>query len=292
MKAKQFLMRIIQEQSNPFFSAIRTHRAVGLNKRKLDHSWKGQGYKIYPSSIKSLDMCPKKYVEEIVHKPPAFPLDTIYLMELGKAMHSMFQDECVEWDKEIVEGVAAEYLEGVDAYVRAMYKKEASSINKFLYPRPRDLGPMLEEKYAKLFPEVPGYDEESGFSFRCDLVLNIDDHPAILDIKTTSMDPNQWKNPSPSEEHKLQVRFYGYFMNKHKYYDKPIKKIGLAYINLLMRSGSVGSEYEWWDTLEGEDVEVENLIKHLTIHRNAAINGTIEECNYNKCSIHKEQNSE
>jgi len=299
IKARDFLKRLAKEKDNLFFSAIRTKRAIDLNERITGHDWIQRGCKIYPSSIKSLTMCPKKHLEEEVHKPPSFPLSSMYLMEIGKTVHTLIQDTsmAVEPYTEMVEGVASEYLEQVDHYVRNTYKADCLNMkNKsFLYSRPRDLGEMLEKKLAKFWPEVPGYDEESGFSFRCDLVLNIEDHPAILDIKTTSVEPDRWKlltgeNRVPTEEYKLQVRLYRHFLNKHKYYDKPIKKVGIAYVNLLMKFGSEGSEFEWWSDMgEDEDMEVAELVKHLTLHRNAVLSKIPIECTYDKCFEHTKE---
>lgn len=296
MDAKTFIKRTLLEKSNILFSAIRMKRAIDLRKRKQEHSWKAMNYKIYPSSINSLHMCPKKFIEVDIHKPPGFELETVYKMEVGKIVHTLLQDKSLTVTEEeltnTLEEISASYLEVMEAYIKQMYKQEASTFKAYglLYNRPRDLGPMLEEKLAKTWPEIPGWEEESGISFRCDLVLNVDGDPGVIDIKTTSVNPDQWTeqlNRYPLPKHKLQVRFYRHLFNKANYFDKPVRHIGLGYVNLLMDAGSEGSEVEFWEDLGSEpDYQVEDLIKHLTKHRTAFLEGRIEGCTYSFCKEH------
>lgn len=299
MNPKDFLKKQLKEKNNILFSAVNLKRAIEAKKRKDSYTWESINYKLYPSSIKSINMCPKKYIEESVHKPPDFPLPAIYKMEMGKIMHELLQDKALSFDpvvmEELLTDLAESYIQSVEAYVSLMYKRELKDLKtRLLYPRPRDLGEMLETKLLKAWPEVPGYDEESGFSFRADAVLDIDGYPAVNDIKTTSVDPDRWeeqKTKLPSTDHWLQVRLYRHFFNKHNYYPKPIKLVGLGYVNLLLAAGSQGSEHEVYkDHGEGPDEELELLINHLVEHRNAFLYDNVNktrECTYARCTEHQ-----
>ncbi len=296
MRASEFITKHLKERHNVFFNAINFSRAVEQRRRKKAHSWKEVNYKIYPSSIKSLTMCPKRYVEEDVHKAPSFALSAIYKMEIGKTVHTLLQDEALRFDPaamvEVLNDMAESYAEALQVYTSTMYKVGAKDQVGLLYGRPTVL-PELQSKLDKNWPEVPGYDPPSGFSFRSDLVLNKNDYPAVLDIKTTAIEADRWdfyKEDLPQPEHLLQVRFYRYFFNKHKYYDKLIREIGLGYVNLLMPQGSDGSEHEtWYDFGETEDQEIKELTECLGAHREVYIKSDGKEtrdCFYSKCAAH------
>jgi hypothetical protein len=61
MKPSDFLKRIVKEKHNIFFSQLRFFRTQQLRSKKLNYSWEANGYKIYPSSLTSLTMCPKRF---------------------------------------------------------------------------------------------------------------------------------------------------------------------------------------------------------------------------------------
>lgn len=246
-------------------------------------------------------MCPKRFIEEDVHKPLFFELPTVYKMEVGKIIHEMLQNEALLFDykemETLLEDISEAYLTALDTYIGYMYKRETKGCKDLLWERPRDLGEMLEKKLEKAWPEVPGFCPESGFSFRSDLTLNIDNEPVIVDIKTTSVLPHLWekhKETLPLPEHILQTRFYRHFFNLHNYYNKKINKTGLAYVNLLMPTGSEGSEHEVYQMFkEGPDLEIELLIKHLIIHRSAWLydkENKYRECTYPSCKEHGKGN--
>lgn len=265
--------------------------------KKKNHNWEAFDYKIYPSSLKSLTMCPKRFIEEDVHKPPGFELPAVYKMEVGKAIHALFQDaaidsELVDLAKTIAEEVPEEYASAVDLYIRKMYRLDAVKTGGLLWAAPTITDPAILKKLTESWPEVPVWDAASGISGRADLVLDVDDHPCILDLKTTSVIPSKWEEytqkPSSEEQYKLQISLYAYFMNKYNYYSKPVKKIGLAYVNLLMAPGEEDSEFEvYYDYTEKMDADIASLVEHLTIQRNAYIKekATVE-CTYPKCKEH------
>ena len=294
-KAVDFLKKQIKEKENVFFGAISFKRAVENRQKKNNYSWETNSYKFYPSSIKSLTMCPKQYVEEEVHKAPNFELPNIYKMEIGKVVHEMYQEWATDLDKEfvtqVIEDISSDFIEALDRYIRIMYKREAENC-KILWERPRLLDEATEKKLGSSWPEIPLFDEESGFSLRTDLVLKVDNEPVILDLKTTSVDSGQWldgyTDKLPDQAHLIQVRIYRYLLNKHKYYDKPIKKVGLGYINLLMKHGTENQEYEVYkDFGEELDTEIEDLITHLSIQRNSWMaTKTTKECCYKRCRVH------
>ncbi len=208
----------------------------------------------------------------------------------------MYQDWATELPKEFVEeamkSIVSDYLEVIDQYIRTMYKREALQCEELLWERPRDLGEEQEAKMAKSWPEIPLFDEESGISLRTDLVINEDGEPVILDLKTTSIENDRWysgyMDRLPDSAHELQVRIYRYLFNKHNYYKKKVRKVGLGYINLLVKHGMERQEHEVYkDMGEDEDLEVKELISHLSLQRSNWIKeGKTLPCTYGKCGKH------
>lgn len=242
-------------------------------------------------------MCPKRFVDVDVHKPPGFEIPSVYKMEVGKALHAMFQDEALNLEtaalaKAVGEEIPERYAEAVDLYIRKMYRMDALKSDKsLLWAPPRLTDPVLIEKLKTSWPEVPVHDLESGISGRADLILNDDDSPCVLDLKTTSVKPDLWESFTSkpiSKAHELQVGLYAHLMNKYEYYDKKITKIGLGYINLLMPPGEENSEYEVYITYtEKMDNDIAELIKHLKIQRDAYMKeGVTVECTYPRCKAH------
>lgn len=271
---KKSLIRRLKERNNHFFSSIRFSREYNLDQNKKNHSWANMNYKIYPSSLSSLHMCPKRFIEEDVHKAPGFNIDLVYRMEVGTYLHRMYQDEAVKlksliWDK---------------PDLSTFYKDtglSTSSVN-------------LHEKLQNNWPEVPVY-HPCGISGRADLILNIDNEPVVFDIKTTTKEKTLWKdykNTLPLEPHKIQVGIYIYLMNKYKYYTKKITKGSLGYVNLAMIAGEEGSEHEvMFDYTEEMEDSIGKLILELERQKIAYLSSTKVDCQYPLCRIKHDINT-
>lgn len=254
-----------REIADEFFPYIRFQRQQVLREKQLNYSWEANKFKLYPSMIKSLTLCPKRYINEDVHKPPSFTIEVIYKMEVGKFLHLMLQEE-------------------------------AQKINNFLWDDPDfsqlgDLAEGMKQKYEQIRPEVPVYHKESGISGRADAILRIKGEPVVFDIKTTSIDPEKWADgytkKLPSKEHKLQVGIYCHLINKFKYYSKPVRKAGLGYLNLLYPAGSTEAEFEsYFDFTEELDQRIGLLLEHLAKERTAYLAKEETECTYPYCRAH------
>ena len=274
------------ERDRFFFNAVRYSRDENNRKKKDNYSWAARDYKFYPSSLRSLRMCPYNHVHQEVHKAPDFPLNSVYSMELGTAVHTMLQ-------------------------------KQALSVPGLLYQRPNFChmpivhSMEMEAKMQEAWPEVPVFDPWSWTSGRADLVVNYYGEPVVIDIKTTSHQDVQqekdrktgeyswvfdrWeakKNSLPSEEHKLQVGIYVTLMNRLKYYDKPITKAGLCYLNLSVKPGDVYAESEhYWEINSDLQAQIEVLLWHLGQERKNYLDKVESSCSYPYCRIHGGKNA-
>lgn len=269
--SKKSLLRQIKDRENKFFSSIRYLREHNLKISRSNYSWSSYKYKIYPSSLSSFGMCPKKFIEEDVHVAPNFSIDQSYKMEVGTALHRMYQ---------------------LDALKTTMLW-EAPSFTIF----EEEHRNILQEKLDANWPEVPIYDAESGISGRADLVLNIDGEPVVFDIKTTSMDKERWKTYKeeklPHQAHIVQVSLYIYFMNLYKYYTKKITKGALGYVNIAMAPGEENSEKEKYFEYTPEiEMKVDHLVSALSNHREAFLKEKKLDCSYIYCNTHGKENND
>lgn len=267
-------------------SGIRFKRTQELQSKKLSHSWEKNKFKIYPSSLSSLTMCPKRFVEVDVHKGPGWQVETEYSMANGRAIHTMLQTE-------------------------------VQDIKNFLYPAPTfenvpeffpGFRESLQRKYEIEFPEVPVADFECGISGRADLILNVRGKPVLVDIKTTHVpdvifnektqefEKDRWataKKKYPDSKHRIQVAIYAYYMNLYKYYDKPIETAGLAYINTAIRPGLSEAEHETYFEVTPELLsDVGKLLTSLKAHRTAYLEGKQIPCTYERCREHTKRSTE
>lgn len=272
-----------------FFPAIKFRRSQTLAEKKLTWDWPATGHKIYPSALRSFTMCPHRYIHEDVRKPPNFPIESFYKMEVGTALHKMYQ-ECAETVEELL-----------------WEDPDFSNV----ITESRDLPGELTQKHKDIRPEVPVFDMFTGISGRADAVINCFGEPVVFDLKTTSvedvqkemkLDENkrkywtgkylegcweQYQEKLPSEDHKIQVGIYCYFMNKYKYYSKPIRKAGLGYVNLLMKAGDPRSEFEtYFDFTEEMEAKIGLLLEHIGIERMAYLEGRESQCSYPQCRSH------
>lgn len=125
-----------------------------------------------------------------------------------------------------------------------------------------------------------------------DAVIDVESNPVTFDIKTTSIAPDKWDAAVatfPKENYKFQVDIYSTLMNDQNYYDKKIEKNGIGTINLLMPAGAEDSEHEcYWNlTQERQENIMEFLGKYVAKHRDAWLNGGVEECTSRFCKEHR-----
>ena len=251
------LRQLKDEESLVFFSNIRFNRQKRRLKERLEYSWKDRDYKIYPSSL-YIGMCPYKFIQEEVHKYLDLGENIAYRAEVGKYLHLMYQNESV-------------------------------GIEDFLYKTPK-VPKTLKKKLKDNWPEVPIYDPDLALSGRADLVLNIKNEPVLIDIKTTSQDPYMWDKYSPPVKYKTQIFIYAYYMNKFKYYDKIIKRVGLAVVNITMPPGSEGSEKEfYYDITDNDMKEIETLLKEVKKEKENFLGNITSFCTYTSCKAHGKQ---
>lgn len=260
------LKNLIKDQIKEhwFFPAIRKSRQHEITKRKESHDWRGQGCKIYPSSL-SFDMCVYNYIQNI-EKAPDFSLQAIYSMEAGTYKHKELQDQLLK--------------------TSILYKKPNCSKD-------------LQEKLEKNWPEVPILDPILNLSGRADGVLSVLDRPVVLEIKTTSLNEKAWMTDFekyfPKKEHLTQVSIYRYLMNANAYYEYNVDRAILAYLNLLMPIGSQDAEKEIMIDFNGSkykdlDEKTEYLLFELGKEKTKYLNGEPSECAYELCKVHNGDN--
>lgn len=253
------LLSDASEEKKHFFDAIRYWRQQTAQKQRLTYSWKDNNYKIYPSGLSSVSMCPYRYVHEDVHKPPVFPTEALYKMSVGNALHEMYQND-------------------------------AMNVERLLWPKPT-VPDFLQEKLESSWPEVPVADPESGISGRADLVLDQHGLPVVLDIKTTSIPVEKWNadyfKKLPYKNQMLQVGIYIHLMNKYGYYVSRISRGVLGYVNVLLPAGHRDAEIEkYFDYDDTMEENISLLIEHLSKERKAFIEGRGSSCSYPRCRIH------
>lgn len=239
-----------------FWSVIRKTRTKEAERRKTSFKWEG---KIYPSSPPlKFTMCPHKYFQDI-EKPRVFELEGIYRMEAGTYKHSELQACLLQ--------------------------------SGGLYDKPQNLSSALEAKLLKNWPEVPFLLEPLGLSGRLDGVLKIQDRPVVLEFKTTSKAEKTWAELSAKAEHKCQIAIYMYVLNKLKYYDKPIEKGILAYLNMQMPVSDPDAEKEFIISYTDElEKQVELLLEHLQLEKDQYLLKVPSSCTYPACWEHRKKN--
>ena len=265
--SKKFLIRQIKDRNNKFFSSIRTIREADLKRSRETYTWASYNHKLYPSSFRSFSMCPKRFIEEDVHKPPMFTIDQAYKMEIGTALHRMYQTEVLKHDSIL--------------WTKPVFTSHPNELE-------------LIKKIEHNWPEVPVYDPESGISGRADAVLNLENEIVVFDIKTTSVPKDNWdtykSNRLPGAAHIVQVCTYIYLMNKYSYYHKKIKKGGLGYVNIAMSPGEEGSEFEYYfDYTDEMEENIRLLIEALAKHRSMFLQDKNIDCFYKNCGVHNDK---
>ncbi len=278
MSLAKKLTRKISQVDSYMFGPVADFLETEQSEKSDNYSWEAMGYKFYPSAIKSIHMCPKKFVEETVHTAPYFQLSALESMEIGKEYHAAYQNILVRMPG---------YCQEPDySYFRSLFGDEEAD--------------KLVDKTNRAWPEVSIYDPESGFSMRLDLVpanplmivdiKSIGQEDTVKNKKTGEVKYDQWadlksKMPSGKEEHKLQVSLYCHFANKFKLFPKIIDIGGIAYINTRMPNGD--NKYETkFDYTSQMDRMIDALVGSLAKHRNAWIKQLSIPCEYHYCTDH------
>lgn len=256
----KFLKSLLRDKANNkiFFPMIRSVRKRSIEIRKENYRWGAPDYKIYPSAIRSWNICPVEFIKslETAQGNVIDQLDGIYRVRRGSAVHAELQEDLLISGKN--------------------------------YADPLGLSPELYQKLCDNRPEIPFTDPESGFSGRLDGCISFKGEPLPIEIKTTSSDIKTWTKNLPKPEHKIQGAFYCYFPNKLKYYPVKIKRFLLCYLNLTLdpanqQNGEEEFMEEYDSTLEDK---THLLVTHLTGARQAYINNQEVNCAYPLCRIH------
>jgi hypothetical protein len=224
-----------------------------------------------PSRVKTPYCCPHTLIREIAGKQNVsdeasqrepFSVKTKIIMDIGTAFH------------------------------RAVQQRMRERMAHKLYGRPNITDPELLKELEEIWPENPGRDDVLGWTYHVDSVLKCQGEPVIIDWKSTTKDKKDWiKDITPPPiNYRTQLKIYKYFINKHNYYDKPVRRVALLYFNLSMK-GEVVGEHEWSETPSLEDdLLIEEMVKHLSAHRTAFLAGADLPCTYSACPTHAELN--
>lgn len=282
MATVKSMNRKVQDMDSEFFGPITDFQEQEAAQEAAEYSWERQDYKIYPSSLKTIDMCPKEFVEEVVHSPLYFQYYALEAMETGDEIHKSLQTTMLRMP---------DYLAKPDyAYYGTLY--------------PEHLAKALE-KLEKYWPEVPIYDPIAGVSLRMDGVKQRGSYK-VIEIKSIGVENTQWvwedkektkgkwetgcwdkeKKKLPTTAHKMQAAFYLYYCNLFKLYP-PMKQAIFCYQNTKMKDRT--AKYEVPFTLTDQmSMMISVLLEDLTKHRNAWLDGkTKVECTYKYCKEHR-----
>lgn len=260
-----------KEKKSIVFSELRRLRRLEIEEKKNDPSWRERDYKLYPSGGYQLSCCPWYEIQHM-DEPRTFQLENWYKMKAGTAKHKEIQDDLLKSN--------------------LLYFPDGTHPGLYL-----GNGYMRQEIRAdieKQWPEVPYRCPKSGFSMRVDGVLKIDDHPAVIEIKTTSVPPDKWEEYKqkylPDKKHFSQVLICTNRLNLSKLYSKPIKQFGLVYLNLMMPIGDQSGEIEFWFPYSEELKQQSNLlIANFTKERKMYIENRESSCSYSNCYRHREK---
>lgn len=281
MVSNKDLIRQVEDQESEIFGPCHEFLEEQQRQQVANYSWKNTGYAIYPSSIKSIRMCPKEYIEEDVHNPILFSFNALLSMQEGKEVHSYYES--------IMKRIPGFLAQPDLSYFCSLYPDHAESII---------------EKNKLAYPEVYFKDPEAGISGRIDVVKAA---PAciIADIKTKRVPDIQFdrnkkafrqgfweeeKRKPIEEAHKVQVGIYLYYCKKYRYFNPEMSYGMIAYINTCMKKG--GQEY--YETPKFAFTQsmynsIDELVAELKKHRNTwiATSGEVKEsCTYSLCPTH------
>jgi hypothetical protein len=226
--------------------------------KKAEARW--EDYKIYPSSLKSMGQCPKDFIASLAKPSTIEDILAIYKVKRGSAVHLELQKDLLLSDK-----------------IAPMPNQE------FMTDR-------IKEKLLKGWPEAPFHSMVTRHSGSADGVILVKGRPTGVEIKTTSIDFDRWKNMSkPSDAHIFQVCDYMYHFKLDDYYDPPIDTFIIAYLNLLYPPGDQDAEKEFEVHFSDHEERYLSYINEETRQLNAYIEGTVLECKHEFCHKHKEK---
>jgi hypothetical protein len=262
-----------------FFNALKMHQLKVEQEKTKNYKWDG---KIHPSSL-SFDMCMEEFLDKLDNHEE-WQLHSLNRASGGEGKH---------WE----------------------LQQQAMAHPSLLWPKPENVPEDMKDKVEKAWPEVPFlikflHKLRLMLSGRVDLLITIREEPVVLDIKTTSVDPKQWPQrledytkwlaagfdgmPKTTQtlylrKYFTQVCVYIYGLNASGYYTKKIKKGGLAFLNMLMLNGSVGSRQEfYWDYTDAIERRVYKLLRWAAVYISAKERGKMLPCKFPDCYIHGE----
>lgn len=275
--------------------AVRQDIAKEQEEEKLGFKWKGF---VSPSAQLSFDMCPQKFIQDQQQKK-VFDLKIRYRMLLGHAVHDLIQQRVATriahllWerpnitDPEILVKLERKWPEvpvfdpelGVSGRIDLVLKVMDSPV--IVDIKSTSIVSAINLTYDEVRKRViETFKEPTKEKVRAfvDWLLDVDNW-------IESWEKESAKYPSP--EYKMQVEIYAYLCNRLKLYSKPVRKVGLAYVNFCIPYGEPKGEKEiYWDFPPEQEAKIEDLLLAVNVHRLAALRGEHLECTYSKCKVH------
>ena len=281
------------------FPQVREEISKNQAKRTREFKW---DEKIHPSSGLTFEMCPHDHIRKMV-EAKEFPLSTIYKMEHGTVIHEWIQNklkwrkDCL-WEKPILARELIPKLESIWPEVPIEDNETGFSGKIDCILKYKDEPVLVDIKTTSVDPKMSQRDlftyvdehllPAIGVSIsKKSLSEIVDKYKALKQASTIDGWVTYCEKELPKPTHKGQVCVYAYLVNRLKYYTKPIRKIGIAYLNLT-RFGEISGEKEFYYDFDKELEEKTGLlIHHLALERRAFLDRRDTECSYPLCRQHK-----
>ena len=224
---------ILQNQDNYISTQIRGWDFKKEATRVEEYEWRGK-LSVTQFSKHGDECCPLSiYLGKKFAKPNKFAAKTIAIMDLGKMVHSYFQEAVMNTPN----------LKWIKPYNRI---------------------PELEDKLEEIWPEVPlGIIKNGRIYLRgfVDDVINYYKEPVFIDYKSVNMDPVEFKAKFsqfyPQPDSVWQLKFYIFLEHLCQTYAPfKVKEGRLIYINTRMNKGDMDAVREVRVVPTKEDFEV------------------------------------
>jgi len=248
----------------PYVGRILTSLGDDRIKRNDNHVWSGY---LSPSDKLSWDMCMDEVYDRMC-KPSEIDESAELVMFLGRALHEAF-------------------------------KNQSKWIKDFHYDFSKNIKPEFEEWQKKSWPEGVGRDNISGWVYKADDILKVDDageYADIVDLKSCYTNPKDWTERTefrlPVEKDVVQGFIYGDRFEALGLVKK-VRYIILDYFNVtnhLLVRGTI--QYKSivmpFDPFR---YDTRLLVYHAAKHRRFALLQDRQPCDYPHCKKHGSEES-
>lgn len=253
---KDFLKSLLSDrlEDKKFFSEIRKARLKEDETNRLNYKWTGR---ISPSSL-YFTMCPKKLVEEDIHKRESNGLAGIHRMNIGTALHRLYQEE-------------------------------AMKITGLLWKKP-NIPKEWEERNSRIGSEL--YYRNGIFSGQIDLLLNISNKLVIADLKFPQREEKSWESyikTLPEVKHITQVCCYIDDLRALGLFDPSPEDGAILYFNPLIPAHKNGADFEYYFKYKDYEQSTIDLKEKIRYHVNCWNNNEKVDCSYSVCELHQEE---